>query len=272
MKNNLITPNDSKKILLDILSAIDSFCLENDIKYSLSCGTLLGAVRHSGFIPWDDDIDICMLRKDYDYFINRFPELLDNKYILACFERTPNWHSGFAKIYDCRTICVDEQSNIQQIGISVDLFPMDEVPDDDNEWAVFRNDLASIRTQIATKIFKIRYYGLFHTLNLLVRKLLIISKPLPLLVCDYINSAKSNNQKGFTRVFECVLGITSKHPVPKSLFDDIIDWTFENRTYKGFKQADIYLTNTFGNYMQLPPEKDRVPRHKYIQYWKTDIK
>jgi len=264
---NRISIEDSKKIQLDILSTIDYFCSVNNIHYSLSCGSLLGAVRHSGFIPWDDDLDICMLREDYQRFISVFPTLVDNKYKLACFERTPKWHLGYAKVYDCRTMCVDNYAHIVPIGIGVDLFPMDVVPDSEEQWLAFRKKLAFKRNRISTKIIKTNHLSLPKKLHIISQKLLLLPFSLSTCVSDYINTASLYNNSNYSRIFECVLGISSKSPFPKSLFNEIIDWKFEDRTFKGYKDASVYLTATFGDYMRLPPEEKRIPKHNYSQYW-----
>lgn len=263
----IISIEESKKIQLDILSIVNSFCSDNNIVYSLSCGSLLGAVRHSGFIPWDDDLDICMLREDYQRFISLFPALVESKYRLACYERTQNWHLGYAKIYDCRTICYDKYAQIVPIGIGIDLFPMDVVPDSEEQWMAFRKILASKRRRISTKIIKTSHLNLINRFSLLLKKLLLLPYSLSACVLDYIKTATLYDNSKYTRVFECVLGISSRNPFPKSLFNEIIDWKFEDRTFKGFKDASIYLSATFGDFMKLPPEENRYPKHNYTQYW-----
>ena len=103
---------EEKKVLqIDILSAVDSFCKKNDIKYSLGYGTLLGAVRHGGYIPWDDDIDIIMLRDDFEKFEKLFPEKLDEKYVFNTLSREKRWHNSFGKVSDSRTLVVERKAH-----------------------------------------------------------------------------------------------------------------------------------------------------------------
>ena len=97
-------------VLLDILKMLDRFCEENDITYFLDSGTALGAVRHAGFIPWDDDVDVGMLREDYDRFIELAKEGLPEGYSLHQFDDTPGFAAMFAKIYNDGTVFETEES------------------------------------------------------------------------------------------------------------------------------------------------------------------
>ena len=118
-----------KPILLEIMAAIHEFCEQNGIKYSLWGGTLLGAVRHDGFIPWDDDIDIAMARRDYDRFIREFQS--EHFAVEAC-EKDSNYIYTFAKVYDKRTL-KDEAihyGNPWRTGMEVDIFPLEEYAED----------------------------------------------------------------------------------------------------------------------------------------------
>jgi len=97
-----------KKVELDILSFIHDFCEKNDIKYSLCGGTLLGAVRHKGFIPWDDDIDIFMLRDQYEKFISLMENNDDDTFKLITYKNSKNYNLLFAKVVDKRTILIED--------------------------------------------------------------------------------------------------------------------------------------------------------------------
>ena len=119
------------KVEIEILDEIVRICKKHNIKYSLFAGTMLGAVRHAGFIPWDDDIDVGMLRSDYEKFIKIAHEELDSKFSLDCFEYNKKYHLGFAKIKKNGTIFDEEASHHMDNhkGIFVDVFPVDNVYD-----------------------------------------------------------------------------------------------------------------------------------------------
>lgn len=259
---------ESKVLQMDILTAVDKFCSDNGIVYSIACGTLLGAVRHGGFIPWDDDIDIYMLRDDYEKFLRIFPEKFEDKYSSKSLRNDPKWHNAYAKIYDIRTISIDSNASINNIGINIDLFPIDDVPDDDNQWLSYRNQQLLLR-----KISRIRVSSLFPFkgikvfLSLIfnrIRYSSLLNENLPLKMDAF---SQVNNMKSYSRVFECACGMYCKKPFPKSLFDNITEIPFEDRRFKGFADADIYLSATYGDYMELPPISKRIRKHSAREFW-----
>lgn len=125
----LISFEEHKKIQLSILRDIDVFCQKNQIKYFLAFGTLLGAIRHKGFIPWDDDIDIAMPRPDYNKFILSFNGMVDNLKVLAP-EIDLDYYAPYANVYDTRTVLEEKgTSHLKfEIGVKIDVFPIDGVP------------------------------------------------------------------------------------------------------------------------------------------------
>lgn len=121
-----ITMEELRAIQLDILDKIHAFCTEHGIRYSLGGGTLLGAVRHKGYIPWDDDIDIMLPRPDYERFLKEF----DGKYAELNLQHYGNDNTcciPFAKVYDNRTVLIEK---LQKSGIYIDVFPIDGLPEE----------------------------------------------------------------------------------------------------------------------------------------------
>lgn len=260
-----------KTIQVDILSAVNDFCKEQQIKYSMAYGTMLGAVRHKGYIPWDDDIDICMLRKDYERFLDVFPECLYGYYKIAALNRTKHWHSPFAKVYDNRTILKQEKIKSVEIGVNIDVFPMDDVPGDINLWRKYwkhQQFLLKLKNLKAIRI--VRERPLLKNIALVALKGAFLYKSQQKIVIEIDRNACLYDGQGFSYVYPNVNGIT-KGPLEKSLFTDIIDYSFEDKFFKGFKHADYYLRMTYGNYMQLPPESERVGKHNFKAYWKYPI-
>lgn len=130
-----LTVEEHKKIALDILIEIAKFCDENKISYYLAYGTLVGAVRHKGFIPWDDDIDIQMPRNDYEKFVRRFNA--GHKHLQVVSPTDNAAKHTFAKVIDTRTVKVENGINYKDneyLGIDVDVFPLDGQPDDEKEY------------------------------------------------------------------------------------------------------------------------------------------
>ncbi len=134
-------PEDELKklqgVLLDILKVVDGFCRAHDIAYFLDSGTALGAVRHGGFIPWDDDVDLGMLREDYDRFIELAAEELPEGYSLHTYENTPGFAGMFAKIYKDGTVFETEETRAAGCPqcVFVDIFPYDVLSSDAGERA-----------------------------------------------------------------------------------------------------------------------------------------
>ena len=114
---------------MEVLDYVAAFCDENGIRYWIEGGTLLGAIRHKGYIPWDDDIDIAMLREDYTRFRTEFPEKSrDPKFVFRCAEDDKTWHLPFGKVMNTESLFLQDGHDL---GINIDIFPMDDAPDDD---------------------------------------------------------------------------------------------------------------------------------------------
>ena len=126
-----------KSIQMDVLNTIHMFCENKNITYSLGCGTMLGAIRHKGYIPWDDDIDIFMFRNDYDRFISEYPYIINNVKVVS-LERDSTWPRAYAQAYNDRTILKDGPSKYH-VGVGIDIFPIDYVPENDIKWILFNN-------------------------------------------------------------------------------------------------------------------------------------
>ena len=130
MKKNELERLQKEEI--DILNEIVRICDKNNIPYFLAAGTLLGAVRHSGFIPWDDDIDLFMLRDDYNKFIKCAINEINDNYFLQCHDTDKYYYSSFIKVRKNNTLMIEEENENRKIhrGIWVDIFPLDYVKDD----------------------------------------------------------------------------------------------------------------------------------------------
>ena len=125
MEIKYLSMDEIKSVELEILKYVHEFCEKNDIKYFINYGTLIGAVRHKGFIPWDDDIDICMFRKDYEKFIELFSKD-EGKYKILSLESSDKYYNNFIKVIDSKTKIEDERNyKTYDSGIFIDIFPMD---------------------------------------------------------------------------------------------------------------------------------------------------
>jgi lipopolysaccharide cholinephosphotransferase len=130
--------NVLKQYQLGNLLALHRFCTEKKINYSLAYGSLLGAIRHQGIIPWDDDIDVCLLRDEYNRLIQEFPIQLEGKYSLHSLERQKDYVRPYARLCDDTTLeTFQDNVPMPPMGIGIDIFPIDEVPEDEKEWQKF---------------------------------------------------------------------------------------------------------------------------------------
>lgn len=125
-----VTGEQLKKIQLEILDVVTQFCDANGIRYWLDSGTLLGAIRHKGYIPWDDDVDLGMLREDYERFLSIFNKSND-RYRAVSLENDPKFYLPFTKVCDTTTVLYEPDEKGFKLHINVDVFPYDRAPDDD---------------------------------------------------------------------------------------------------------------------------------------------
>ena len=132
------TIEEYKNVVTNLLAYIDKLCKENGIQYFVFYGTLLGAIRHNGFIPWDDDIDICMLRKDYEKFLKLFPRE-NGRYSILHWRTSKQYAASFAKVCD-NTLTMKIRGGywFDHYGAPVDVFPLDKIPDNANIDEVYR--------------------------------------------------------------------------------------------------------------------------------------
>ena len=228
-----LTVKDKQKILLDIMKDIDRFCRANHIPYSISSGTLLGAVRHGGFIPWDDDADMFMLREDFDRFVSTYNS---DKYHLLYNTRKKDEFlaSGYAKVNDPTTY-VDDDSTLTKYGIAVDVFPLDSVPEDPKEQRLYMHKLMSIHNRIYHRQKKdivsiIKSYR--HSLDWWWNKM---------------DSAVHEGRYTASPLVAHVLGTTNYRTViRKDRFDSLVDTHFEDYDFLAFSDPHSYLAMVYG--------------------------
>ena len=264
-----INLEELKVLQMDVLTAIDKFCTENGITYSLAEGTLLGAIRHKGYIPWDDDIDIYLYRDDYNKLISTFPEVYEGHYKIASLERDKSWARPYANAYDDRTVVVEKSTEKEHIGVNIDIFPIDNVPDDEQEWQSY--DIPRRRKQKFHALRLVQYSkerSFIKNITVLFTRAVtcFISKRRMAMYLDNLAQRFDNQETKY--VFSNAQGIFIKKRFLRKVFDQVIDIPFEDRTFKGFADYDEYLCNAYGDYMKLPPVEMRVSHHAFKAYWK----
>lgn len=256
-----------KQIPLNILIHVADFCEKNGIRYSLAYGTLLGAIRHRGFIPWDDDIDIIMPRKDYErfkglYHSEQYPfsDITVNKEHVTCM----------GKIYDTKTFFYYKKKIRRSYGLFIDVFVVDNFPSIASErkrWLKTIKGLQHINSAKNTSIADIfhAYTGCRRW-----RELLFKLAPVPLGFVQHQISALSVQ---YNHVTTGLVGITvsvdnPKDTYPADLFEHYTEVEFEGRRFSAIKNYDLWLKTCYGNYMQLPPKEKQVSKHDIVAYYK----
>ena len=220
-------------IILDIMKDIDSFCRSHDIKYTISAGTMLGAVRHGGFIPWDDDADLFMLREDFDRFAHIYKS--DKYHLLYNTRKSDEFlATGFIKISDPDTV-VKNNSTRTSYGVYVDIFPLDAVPAEPKSRHKYMHKLISLHNRLYHRQQKdiISYLKAYrHSLDWWWNKL------------DSEVHSGIYDDSGWVAQ---VIGTDNYRTVLKrEVFDDLKDIEFESHKFLGFSDPHSYLSMLYG--------------------------
>ena len=249
---------------LEILKVVNRFCLENAIPYYLCGGTLLGAVRHRGFIPWDDDLDICMPRDAYDRFISAWRENGSEGYILQNKEDTPSFTQSFTKVRKEHTTFLQEESERGRYhtGIFIDIFPIDRAPAGNVRKLFFYGQC--MLYQLFTREFIPPKAGKATRLGSALLLGLVRGEKRKRAREGLLKSLKryDNDTTFQTVLFDTV--IRMKQFYPADFFDNSVMLEFEGGAYPAMPRWDEYLTTLFGDYMTLPPESERTWKHHPI--------
>lgn len=262
--------NDLQKALLEIFEAFVAVCEKHHLRYYLIGGTCLGAVRHKGFIPWDDDIDVGLPREDYEKFIQLQDEFKDTPYFIQTWKSDPKYLYGYAKLRNSNTTYIENFYKFFQFnqGLWIDIFPIDGfsktikpakkfAPKVISTWAhVYLSYPFGMRRKFSKKTF-------FK--DLLIN--LFFAWP-----CWFLNIGHYQNRIVDRRVkkinFEDakLVGLffgtnPKKEAMPKELFDGYSIAEFEGMKVHVVTDCDKYLSLLYGDYMKLPPIEKQVGHH-----------
>lgn len=250
--------------MLEILKVFDKFCREHDIKYSLYAGSLLGAVRHKAFIPWDDDLDVCMERSEYDRFIALWEQSSPEGYILQNKENTPAYWQSFSKIRKDHTTFLQEEREAGKYhtGIFLDVFPLDRIPNGRLDRMLYK--WHCMKYQLLTREFVPPKAGSMMRLGSAVilactpkgRREKVRQNTLRKIV-------RYNDQRDLEVAAIETMASLRKTFAPDTL-DTYVDLPFEDGAFMCFAGWHDHLRRKFGDYMQLPPVEERAWRHHPI--------
>lgn len=249
------------KTEMEILDEVDRICRDNGLKYSLAYGTLLGAIRHKGFIPWDDDIDIMMPSEDYNKLIDIWAKNASKEYIIQNKQTNEDFTQNFTKIRKDHTTFIhsEHQKTVgYHTGIFIDIFPGYRVAK-----GFFAKKMQ--RVACALNLLYARNHtsrnsnGLSHAIE---RSLLMLPNSAKRKI--YVTTEKYISKWQFDLeqpwFFPCTIRSVHKH-FPPYLFDKLLELPYEDRKYYCVAEWDQYLKTQYGDYNVLPPENERVLSH-----------
>ena len=259
----IIQIDQVKGLLLNIVSDLDLFCRKNGLRYSLAYGTLIGAVRHKGFIPWDDDIDILMPRPDYDRFIKEYQHPI---YKIQCQDFNPAWPLNFAKLSDMRTISVDQFGN--KFPIAVDIFVLDGVGNSKKDALKVLEKVEKLHrlwsNQLFTRKLPIRKEnGFKQNVFIIVGQIIHLFYPFNKLL-SYLMAFKKRIKVDDSKYCASLHGTPYVFETSKMI--QYTDAPFEDRVLRITEDYDYQLRVRYGNYMEIPPENERI-NHGATAYW-----
>ena len=264
-KGKVLTSDEYKEEAKKALAALHDICVRNDIRYFAAYGTMLGAVRHKGFIPWDDDIDICMTRDDYEKLCEVMAKETGDYYILS--EDTSKYYYFYFSRFCSRTATLKLKGIIdfEGLGPFVDIFILDKTSENPAERAAHNREVLALNQKIKYALKPKRRIKMILNLPKRIDAGLIhgfdrIKKQRRETILRYRNS----DSKLYTTSYD---PIQEKCLYYQNEIDDLILVPFEDLEVYIPAAYDTLLTRRYGDYMQLPPEDQRITHHHFVPIW-----
>lgn len=249
-----LTFDERRQAQLEILIVVDRFCRNNNIKYSLAYGTLIGAIRHNGFIPWDDDIDIMMTYENLIKFKKLF-NVEGYKYLDVDTYR--KYEYAFPRICDTRTFSKMGLFS-KSYGVCIDVYPIIGLPEDKEIKTFFK----ACNIKLKERLNFLRWR------NRILKYLQIDILSFSLIVRNFKEYLFQYANFNSNKILVYGGGVKEHNVFDKSDFDEYIEKDFENYKFYIPQKYHYILTHIYGDYMQLPPEDQRHPYHGGNYYWK----
>lgn len=265
-----VTPEECKKLQLNILINVAKFCDDHNIKYSLAYGTLIGAIRHKGFIPWDDDIDIIMMRDDYERFVDTYK---DDYYQLIHGENMSNHLHVVVSDMSTKLEFIENlnDKHYYKGGLWIDVFPIDYVSDNGGHFWRQR--------KLIRRLYLMQRYGEFpdamisrskSRVEKLIKK--VFSKcmhPFVGILGRLVHSLMLSHHKIKTNtVGDLSLWYLKWPSFPAKYMNEFVKVDFEGHSFCVMKEYDAFLRAIYGDYMTPPPVSQQIPKHSYKTYYR----
>lgn len=246
-------------IQLDLLKEVDRICKKNQIQYCIIAGTLLGAVRHKGFIPWDKDADVALLRPEYEKFVEACQrDINSDLFYFQDHKVTPGYRWGYGKLRKCNTIWLREgQENMPYgSGVGIDVFPLDHAPN-----SLFWR---KIHDQVCTVVRKFGWCRVGKSveekpsLRFLYALMDLVPESMALGFLDWWIRRSNRKESDIVRILTFPTPNNGFFGYYKRWYENLENISFEDYDFPGIADTQGYLSFKFGNYMEFPPEKERV--------------
>lgn len=269
-----MTLDEIQQISLDILQDVHEFCVKNNIRYTLQGGTLLGAVRHHGFIPWDDDVDIAMPRPDYERFIHSYSSSNGYKLFSRELNSKTKVYLPFCRVCEMKRTFVDCTGlpwTSERTGVWIDVFPLDGIEKSKEDWNKRYKRMYSL-WKLGLWYRRAKRPFLWYP-TLTSKGTWLISKMFSAVVSVSVidkhiiccRSVPFDSSEKYINAAYMAYGLREIHST--NLLDNMVLLPFCKREFYAMADYDKALTEKFGDYMQLPPIEKRVASHAAKHYW-----
>ena len=244
-----------------MLHDFDKVCRDHEIRYQLFAGTALGAVRHSGFIPWDDDIDVILMRDEYERFFREAAGDFDSVVYYVQKDNSPHWPMQFSKLRRNGTACIEKyhpKDKLVHQGVYIDIFPCDNLA---NNGLIRRLQFAASKVVIAKSL-----YDRGYETNSIAKKLFMqFCRILPRRPLEELCIRRQDANTEMVHSFLAAAKSYRKNLLPREWLIDTIDIRFEDSVFPISRHYDALLKCLYGNYLQIPsPEERKCKEHAAI--------
>lgn len=249
-----------------VLKSLARYCRDNDLTFYLCAGTLLGSIRHAGFIPWDDDIDIMMPRDDYERLLEQFEALRSVTGLsVHALSTDEHWNYPFAKVTDDQTIVVEESDLATSVGLGVDVFPVD------NWLSSHRGNLQMLGLRALRRVFSVKATRRSPKRSKWKNTILLAGQATfrPVRgrwIGVALNRVGSCARERSGATYAGVMVWDYRERVPVAAYGKHLDGQFEGELYPIPRDSDLVLRTLYGDYMQLPPPESQRSHHEFRAY------